>query len=206
MRNNFLANYKENDGEHSKFSPLIQACIEDSIEDVTIYIQQGCNPNIINSLRISALMIAARNDNYTIAEILIKAGAQVNYCAEGLLEASTALMTAASSNSVETIKVLLRNKADINQVNDNGMTALMHASKNNNIEAASILLDNHANIEIKTFDFIKMTALSYAVTEGHYPMVQFLVENGAKVKPLRLLTKNDIHPKMSKWLKAHKWL
>lgn len=206
MQNNFLANYKENGGEHAGFSPLIQACSEDSIENVTKCIQQGCDPNIINSLRISALMIAAQYDNYTIAEILIKAGAEVNYCAEGLLEASTALMAAASTNSVETIKVLLKHKANINQVNTNGMTALMHAAKHNNIEAVAILTDNHADIEIKTFDFIKKTALSYAVTEGHYEMVQFLIKKGAKVKPLRLLVKNEIHPKMSKWLKANKWL
>jgi hypothetical protein len=47
--------------------------------------------------------------------------------------------------------------------------------------------------------------LCFAVKAGHYEVSKFLIENDAKIKPLRSIQRNKIPPKMVKWLKANKW-
>lgn len=198
----------ENDANPVRTSPLMKACYQNDVEGVLQCIHHGANVNEIGILGITALMIAARNNNTMITEILIKEGANIHYnISNGLPEASSALLEAAQSGAIETLKLLLKHSVDPNQVSlANGVTGLMITAKKNNVEAAAVLIEQGANIELKTFDIFQETALCFAVKEGNYEMTKFLIENNAKIKPLRSIQRTKIPPKMVKWLKANKWL
>lgn len=84
---------------------------------------------------VSGLMIAVKNNDVKMTEILIKSGADVNL---ETLNGQTALHFAAIKNSTDSAKVLLNSK-DID-VNVNGeMCALSLAAKNKNVGMALLL-------------------------------------------------------------------
>lgn len=72
----------------------------------------------------------------------------------------------------------------------------------------SFLLDAGAHLEIKSnvSYFSSTTPICAAVLNNDTAMVDFLVEKGAKIKPIRKIDRHKIHPKMVKFLKAKKYL
>lgn len=84
-----------------------------------------------------------------IAEILIKAGADVNR----LSQLGTPLMNAASNAwNIDIVKLLIDAGANINQTDQNGRTALFYAASGGNDEIIDILLKAGADPTIKDAD------------------------------------------------------
>ncbi len=90
----------------------------------------------------SPLVLAARCDNAEVAQILIKAGAKVNYQNP---TGSTPLMSAAARGSTKALKILLNSGADVNISDRYGQSALFSALFNGQTDAAKILLEAGAN-------------------------------------------------------------
>ena len=63
----------------------------------------------------------------------------------------TGLMIAAANGSVDSLKVLIDKKSDLNAADVNGQTALICALNNDQDEAAGILVEKKANLD-RTFD------------------------------------------------------
>jgi ankyrin repeat protein len=85
---------------------------------------------------------------------------------------------AAQSGNVETVRVLLRQGADVNAAQGDGMSALHWASMTGNSEMAGILLYAGANPE-STTRLGGFTALHLASKAGYEGVVRVLVEGGA---------------------------
>jgi len=95
----------------------------------------------------------------------------------------TALMYAAESGSMEVVKYLVENGANVNAVSgDAGRgTPLIYAAAANKLEVVKYLLENGADIN-STTPYQHETALLWAVAMGHAEVVKLLVEKGADQK------------------------
>jgi len=113
---------------------------------------------------------AAANRDAKIVASLLQAGSNA--------ESDSALITAARSGKLDTIKQLLDRGADVNaKGSTSGHTALMAAVLGNHRDAAQLLLERGADINASTED--GMTALLFAAREGYQEMAALLLERGA---------------------------
>ena len=90
------------------------------------------------------------------------------------------LADAARRNDVEAVRALLKQGADVNAAQGDGMTALHWAAVNGNGEVGRILVRAGANVEAAT-RLGDYTPLHLASKAGHADMVRLLVEAGGDV-------------------------
>jgi ankyrin repeat protein len=150
---------------------------------------------------ITPLLMASQNGNPRMIELLLQAGAEVNSpAATGI----TPIMLAVAGSSEDAVRVLVQHGADVNAKEDTyGQTPLMFAAAFNRPEAIKVLLLNGAKPNTGTKVRIPrargggprglasddpkpaadpmggMTALLYAVRQGHADAVRALLDNGA---------------------------
>lgn len=126
----------------------------------------------------SDLLDAAENGYLEIIRFLIKEeGANVNYRCECGCK-GTALHLASAHGHLDTVRLLLDSKANINTKNSWGQTALHKSSTYGYLELTRLLLDKGANIHVR--DTYGSTALSKANMYGHSTVVWLLLKHGAK--------------------------
>ena len=98
----------------------------------------------------TALIICVRNNNLVIAELLLKAGANVNAVIQET--GYTPLLMALGRHDLEMAKLLLRYGSDINKVSNNGTTPLMKACwlcSDDEILLIRSLIDNKTDINVR---------------------------------------------------------
>jgi ankyrin repeat protein len=110
-----------------------------AVEIADLLLQSGADPNTIGSEGLTALIWAAFNDNIALVQRLLDADADVNVC--GIC---TALHAAVQSSTIEMVKLLLQNNADINMPDAADSTPLDRALQEMNDEMANFLLSNGA--------------------------------------------------------------
>merc|ERR1719510_2258895 len=86
---------------------------------------------------------------------------------------------AGKNGTPETIRVLLEEKAFVNETMANGLTALLDATRYGNNGVVKLLLEAKADVNAKTAKGI--TPLLQAVKYGNGPMVDLLFQHGADV-------------------------
>jgi ankyrin repeat protein len=119
-------------------------------------------------------------------------------------------MLASENGHLETVKLLIANKADVNAKNNDGWTALMSASRNGHLEIVKLLIANKADVNAKNDkgDRESMwaaydnshTALQLAQAKKHYPTVEYLKQQEAllaKAKNIKNETGEKI--KLPEW-------
>ncbi|KAI5812347.1 ankyrin repeat-containing domain protein [Pyronema omphalodes] len=117
-------------------------------EIVQLLLERGADATASQDIPVApALSWVAGNFNYpetvTVARLMVKYGADVNYCdAFGL----TALLTAASHDVMPMVEFLLKNGADphLGRTMTRGHDALFWAVKNENLEMVKMLLEHGA--------------------------------------------------------------
>lgn len=106
----------------------------------------GLNPNTKTKDGITPLQIVAtRNKDVAITNYFIEKGADVNHADKN---GNTALLNAASGNTLEVITILVKLTKDINWVNTKGESALSLAVSNNSAKVVGFLIENKANVEV----------------------------------------------------------
>ncbi len=110
-------------------TPLIQAVRGGSKEIISLLIEKGAAVNVPNkSILIEAI---SAFENLEIVKFLLDHGADVNGVSmvtnSSISPKSTPLMVAAERGYLDTVKLLLANKADVNIRNERGYTALKMA-------------------------------------------------------------------------------
>ena len=138
--------------------------------------------NLLNKFYESAVSIAAVKGYWEIVKLLLrKFGVNVNL--QCCCEKNTLLHYASEGNSLEIVKYLLENHADIdvNLLNDDGDSALAIACKKGNLEIVENLLrKSGVDLNIQ-FGKSKNTLLHYASKGGNLEIVKYLLENHADI-------------------------
>ena len=99
----------------------------------------------------------------------------------GLTAAESPVADAAARGDRETVKSLLKQAADVNAAQGDGMTALHWAAMNGDAELAQMLIFAGANVRATT-RLGTYTPLYLASQQGHGSVVQALVKAGSDVK------------------------
>ncbi len=186
-------------------TPLMDASRRNLDTTADLLVKKGADTNTKGFMGDNPLIMAAKNNNVKLVKILISEGADVNYYNEESIGGpATALMQASQMNAADVAKLLIDHGADINIHHKvNGMTPLMFAVRSHALEMVKLLVASGANIEAKSFGFYpSYTALSFSAIENAQEIAEFLMNNGAKTKPIRAVRRKEIPAPMVKWLKT----
>ncbi len=145
-------------------------------ELVRVVLNAGGNVNQKFDDGVSAIWVAAFNNNREMVQVLAAAGANINIKDN---EGRTILMWAIENNRKELAQILLANGANANLLDDKKRTALSIAIEKNNFAMVDLLLRYKAQVNLK--DDNGNTPLLIATATGNLPMVQVLVNGGATV-------------------------
>lgn len=183
------------------------ACYQNDIETVEGLLQKRLSPNF-TTIGGSPLAIAVKRESKELIECLLHYGADINFSDPETMMDVLPLMAACENENIAMMKYLIDLGAEVNRVGGNGKSILEVAVLNGNSEIVEMLLEFGANIDIKSGFFLNFdkTPITAAVLENDSKMVSFLVEKGAKTKPIRKIDRHKIHPKMVKFLKTRKYL
>jgi len=194
-------------------TPLLEALKIRDFERVETLVESGADVNASFADGKTALMVAGKRGMSTLVEKLLNAGAKVNAvnrnggtalmfsAISGDLRTITllldhgaqidavganlwgALMVAAVKGQAEIVAAFLQRNADPNLADVYGWTPLMRAASRNRTATVRLLLED-ARTDIAHRDDDGATALHRAAEEGHFEMVELLVELGADVRAL----------------------
>ena len=156
---------------------LIEAAQSGNAALVRALVQQGVDVNASAVDGATALHRAVYADRLDIADMLLRAGANVK---AGDRYGVVPLTLACINGSPEMIRRLLDAGADPNATDATGETALMTAARTGVPAALELLLDRGARIDARDTTF-EQTALMIAVREGHSAAVALLIRRGASV-------------------------
>ncbi|KAI9309588.1 ankyrin repeat-containing domain protein [Cunninghamella echinulata] len=132
--------------------PLALASSNGNLSGVQKLISYGAKPNDTLCKKVP-LIEALKHAHFNVAEALIKAGANVNACDPQ--DGTPALHYAVKSEKIPFVRLLLKNGASTNLVDNMGQTALhwaIESSKNQNnrsMRVERLLLDHGADINTK---------------------------------------------------------
>ena len=130
-----------------------------------------------NSNEMHPLMMAVREGNIEIVQILIDAGADVNIHGRGN---NTPLLIACRSGNIEIVKTLLAARVDLHGRDGEGANALMWSARFGYSSIVELLLKHGANVNAQAEN--GTTALMLAAGPGRGRVVEMLVSAGADVK------------------------
>jgi rhodanese-related sulfurtransferase len=131
--------------------------------------QAGFDPGNINSRidnGMSALMLAALQDEAGIVQALLAAGADVNLVND---DDNNALWFACVSENIEIIELLVAHQISLDNQNANGATCLIYAASAGKLDVVKALVELGADLDKSTLD--GFSALDSAAT---LPILQFL--------------------------------
>lgn len=132
------------------------------------------NPDLLNSKNPDALTplnLAAEQDQYEVAKLLLDRGADPLL---GDNENSGPIHLAAITGSQRMVKLLVEQGVSIDSQDDNGLTPLHFALSRRQFDMASYLIGAGADVKIKTNN--NWTSLQFAAIGGDLDLVKQIVE------------------------------
>lgn len=121
--------------------------------------------------------ILLRNNNINMVKLLLKYGAKVNG------EGCSALMIASYKGDTEIVKILLKERVNINYKNKDTF-ALMIAAVEGHADVVGLLLEGGANVNLKGGNLsILMNVFDYLPEDKLIGIVTLLLEGGANLEP-----------------------
>ena len=117
---------------------------------------------------------------------------------------ATILYTSSQEGHSDVVKLLLVNKANVNQAKTtNGASPLYYASQKGHSDVVKLLLMNKANVNQARNDGILPIVI--ASFNGHLNMVQLLVSSKGDITDDAIrYAKSQGHPEIERFLKSHK--
>jgi ankyrin repeat protein len=159
-------------------SQLIDAVKSADADAVARLLAQGADGRAVEADGTSALHWAVHRDDPALIKLLIAAGADVQ--AANRYDV-TPLKLATINRSAAAAEILLEAGANANSTSAEGETVLMAAARTGSPDLVRVLLARGADVNAKE-NWRGQTALMWAISEKHLPVVQLLVEAGAEVK------------------------
>lgn len=141
-----------------------------NIDSVTAYIDQGVDVNVQDQDGVTAIIIAAINNDYKIIELLLDHGADVNIKTN---DGATALSFAAMEGSELAAEKLIEHGANLNeQENSKGDTPIMLAIKESQSEIVKLLYKQDIDLQIRNNE--GNTAIEMAIALNNPEINEFL--------------------------------
>ena len=135
-------------------TPLMYAAFNGHKQCLRVWIESGCNVNVVNSTGGTALGHAAGKGHNSCVKVFMEAGADVNIRSN---EGKTPLMTAASQGFKGIVRDLIGPETDVNITDYNGETALDLSTKEVSVACIDILLKNNAVCSLHYLRCVKWT-------------------------------------------------
>jgi ankyrin repeat protein len=154
-----------------------------------IQLFDGKEPTI-QEINLALLDTITMNGDYDVVELLIKAGADVNF--KSVVGWETPLMRAAENGYYEIVVLLLKSGAEVNFKNRNGSIALIKAvdKGNGNEKIVQMLIEAGSNVNFQCG--WRETALIQAAKNGYYEIAVLLIKLGANVNLQDIIGKSAL--------------
>lgn len=118
------------------------------------------------------LSLACINNLYDVANYLISIGADVNATLIQNIDRDVPIISMVTD--IEIIQLLLKNGADINQIDDHGDTPIIHSIKNEALNVTKYLIDNGASLDCKNYQ--DTTPLMFAALYSPLVIVKQIID------------------------------
>jgi ankyrin repeat protein len=161
-----------------KITPLALACENGNAAMVERLLKAGADPNA-SPKGDTPLMVAARTGDVETVAVLLAHGATVN--TKEPERGQTALMWAVAEAHPAVAKVLVENGANVDARSTGGFTPLLFAVRKGDAATLRLLLAAGANPNEKAPDKEQSPLLFVAIENGHYDLVNLLVDKGASL-------------------------
>lgn len=159
-------------------SKLLKQSEKGNIEQILQLLDMGADVNAKDKEGWSPLLNALGMNHFQAAEILIAAGADVNYKLPTSPFDKTPLMKAASVGSLSMVEILLSKGAAVNAKREDGTTALIFAASGGHLAVVQKLLTAGADIHARNTE---QGALGASLLQGHREVAEFLRSAGAQL-------------------------
>jgi len=123
------------------------------------------------------LWYASRHGYTSIAGMLIKRGADVNFCTD---DGVSCISAAVTGEHINVVRLLLDSHADVNKVADDGRTSLKIAIEIGSTVLVNLLLEYGARIR-GAYGEQDYSPLYWSACQGQTDIVNWLLDNGADV-------------------------
>lgn len=160
---------------------LVEAIRKGNTKDVLHYLtEEKISPNIeTNEPGETLLMLAVKQNNPQVAEMLIKHGANVNKKdPRGL----TAINEAAGNGRTAMVKVLLENGADATIADNRKVYPLTNAAWSNNYDTIAALLPHYKSMNFTPPAGNKVYPVARAIRLRQHRTLQLLLDSGLKIE------------------------
>jgi ankyrin repeat protein len=158
---------------------LLKAVKSGNYNDVYELLEKGANPNYIgrdeNGEVITPLIIACKNGNLEIIDLLVAKGVKINEKISGMSQIYRSILM---DDGFEVIEKLIQLGANVNTEGTYGATPLSVSIKKQNFELVELLVSKGADVNQLVYK--NRTPLSIACQYGHTEIVRFLKEKKAQ--------------------------
>jgi ankyrin repeat protein len=163
--------YIDNPNSNFYNSPLKYASKNGNKKYIKLLLEAGASTD-----NYDALFDAYKNRHIECVELLIKAGANIDFQNEN---ERTSLILASSNGHYRCIELLIKAGADINIKDRFGYSALIWASRNGYFKSLEVFVNAGANLNIQSNN--ENTPLVFASKKGYYKCVKLLIKAGADI-------------------------
>jgi ankyrin repeat protein len=156
---------------------FIESVKDSNVLKLKEQLKERINLEVTDSNEMTGLMIASRDNNLEIVQILAEAGANLN--TKNKENGRTALMFAASHGHIDVIRYLVNQKRIlVNAKDKEGKTALMHSVIHGKKDAVSLLIEFKANVNSRTNT--DDSAFNFSQKSGRTEITTILKQAGAR--------------------------
>jgi ankyrin repeat protein len=181
---NSYENINLNKKDGNNYNLILYAIKYNRLDIVKLLLEKKCNIDVVDFYNRSLLYEAIISDYYDIIEAII------NYAVENIglsiidikdNAGQIPLHYAIKNNKIEIIKLLLKNKSNVNIHNNDGYNSLHLAIRKKNLEVCKMIIDNGIYINTKTI-ITGDTALHLSLNLQTNEITKLLLENKANPK------------------------
>lgn len=147
------------------------------LDSVANILSEGVNVDFANEDGVTALMLASQAGFDDVVTFLIQNGADVNK--KSAYYGISPLISAVRNDYLRTAEILIRNGANINEIDSWGRQAIHYAAMENYLATTDMLI--YYDAEINDPDAFGITPLMYAVNNKHDSISYLLINYGADI-------------------------